>query len=199
FTKGKDVKFHGAGREDIDALMLGSGRPFVIEVLRPRTRTIPLNQVERQINKSTKGKVKVTNLRFANKEVVQRLKSTATLSKKVYKAIMHVEAPIAQDTLKKLQELPLPIQIHQRTPQRVSHRRSDRVRKKRVDAVEIVAIDPKTFELTITCQGGLYVKEFISGDEGRTIPSISEILDTPAECTQLDVIDVAIVENKLPW
>jgi tRNA pseudouridine synthase 10 len=130
---------------------------------------------------------------------VQRLKNSATSSKKVYKAIVHVGALIPQDALKALQELSTPIQVSQRTPQRVSHRRSDRVRKKRVDTLEVVPIDAKTFELTIRCQGGLYVKEFISGDEGRTVPSIAEILGIPAECAQLDVIDVAIVEETLPW
>ena len=199
FTGGTDVKFHGAGREDIDALMLGSGRPFVIEILNPRKRTIPLDKVEQTINKSTNNKVKVGNLRSANKEVVKRLKSTATSSKKVYKALVLVEASIPQEKLKALQELSVPLEVNQRTPQRVSHRRSDRVRKKRVDALEVTLIDSKTLELTIHCQGGLYVKEFISGDEGRTVPSISEILGTPAVCTQLDVIDVAVVEDKLPW
>ncbi len=199
YTGGKDVKFHGAGREDIDARMLGTGRPFVIEVLSPHTRTIPLIQVANRINNSTDGKVEVSDLRFANKEVVQRIKSTATSSKKVYKAIVHVDEPIAQNSLKTLHELPLPLEVHQRTPQRVSHRRSDRIRKKRVDALEAVFIDPNTFELTIQCQGGLYVKEFISGDEGRTVPSITKILGTPAACTQLDVIDVVIAEEKLPW
>jgi tRNA pseudouridine synthase 10 len=199
FTKGTDVKFHGAGREDIDALMLGTGRPFVIEVLNPQTRTIPLDEVADQINNTANNKVKVTKLRFANKEVVKRLKATATSSKKVYKAIVHLEDSIPQDTLKSLQELPLPLQVNQRTPRRVSHRRSDRVRKKRIDALEVVLIDAKSFELTIQCQGGLYVKEFISGDEGRTVPSITEILGTPAVCTQLDVIDVTIAEEKLPW
>ena len=31
------VKFHGAGREDIDVRMLGRGRPFILEVINPRT------------------------------------------------------------------------------------------------------------------------------------------------------------------
>ncbi len=31
-TNGWQAKFHGAGREDIDVLMLGSGRPFVLEI-----------------------------------------------------------------------------------------------------------------------------------------------------------------------
>ncbi len=198
-TKGKDVKFHGAGREDIDALMLGSGRPFVIEVLSPRIRSLPLEKLEQQINKAADKKVTVSNLRFANKDVVKRLKGSATSAKKVYKAIVQVETPIHEETLRPLQSLPMPLQVDQRTPQRVIHRRSDRTRRKRIYTLQTAFIDANTFELTLTCQGGLYVKEFISGDEGRTVPSITEILGTSAVCKQLDVIDVTIAEDKLPW
>ncbi len=198
-TQGSDVKFHGAGREDIDALMLGNGRPFVIEVLRPRKRSVNLDDLIRQVNESTKGKIVVGNLRFANKQVVKRLKGSATSSKKIYKAIVQLETPIPQENLLALENLPLPLVIEQRTPQRVLHRRADRVRKKRVHTIGIVPLDAQSFELTISCQGGLYVKEFISGDEGRTIPSFAELLGTPAVCQQLDVIDVEIAEDKLPW
>ena len=41
-TKGREAKFHGAGREDIDVLMLGSGRPFVLEIKEPKIRKIDL-------------------------------------------------------------------------------------------------------------------------------------------------------------
>ena len=34
-TEAKEHAFHGMGREDIDALMLGNGRPFVIELKKP--------------------------------------------------------------------------------------------------------------------------------------------------------------------
>ena len=34
-TKGEDVALHAAGREDVDARMLGNGRPFIIEIKRP--------------------------------------------------------------------------------------------------------------------------------------------------------------------
>jgi hypothetical protein len=33
------VKFHGAGREDVDVRMLGRGRPFILQVLNPRVLT----------------------------------------------------------------------------------------------------------------------------------------------------------------
>jgi tRNA pseudouridine synthase 10 len=199
FTQGNDVKFHGAGREDIDALMLGDGRPFVMEILTPHKRSIDLEDAAKRINKSTKGKVKVRNLRFANKAVVQKVKDGATTSKKVYKALVHVESPISQDKLQMLQNVSLPLEVNQRTPQRVLHRRADRTRKKRIHTLEITPVNSKTCELIIGCQGGLYVKEFISGDEGRTIPSIAELLGTPAVCKQLDVLLVEIKEDQLPW
>ena len=39
-TNGWQAKFHGAGREDIDVLMLGSGRPFVLEIKEPKLSLI---------------------------------------------------------------------------------------------------------------------------------------------------------------
>jgi len=38
-TLGEDSSFHGAGREDIDARMLGSGRPFIIEIKKHSRKT----------------------------------------------------------------------------------------------------------------------------------------------------------------
>ncbi|MFA6710522.1 MAG: tRNA pseudouridine(54/55) synthase Pus10, partial [Candidatus Methanomethylophilaceae archaeon] len=49
---GKEHFFHGMGREDIDALMLGEGRPFVLEISNPRTRDIDLDYLEAKANQS---------------------------------------------------------------------------------------------------------------------------------------------------
>ncbi|HIP57312.1 MAG TPA: tRNA pseudouridine(54/55) synthase Pus10, partial [Ignisphaera aggregans] len=45
-------------------------------------------------------------------------------------------------------------------------------------------------EALIKCEGGLYVKELVSGDQGRTTPSFSEVLGTEALCVELDVVYV---------
>lgn len=36
---GVDTKFHSAGHEDVDALILGMGRPFVVGIIEPYHRT----------------------------------------------------------------------------------------------------------------------------------------------------------------
>jgi tRNA pseudouridine synthase 10 len=46
--------------------------------------------------------------------------------------------------------------------------------------------------MKVDCQGGLYVKELVSGDEGRTSPSLTGILGVRALVEELDVIDVKI-------
>ena len=55
----ENAVLHGAGREDIDARMLGSGRPFVMEVEAPRKRSVDLALLEEEINRSAAGRVAV--------------------------------------------------------------------------------------------------------------------------------------------
>jgi tRNA pseudouridine synthase 10 len=46
--------------------------------------------------------------------------------------------------------------------------------------------------MIVRCQGGLYVKELVSGDEGRTVPSVSSLLGTAAKTLKLDVLKVIV-------
>jgi tRNA pseudouridine synthase 10 len=57
-------------------------------------------------------------------------------------------------------------------------------------------VSPKQAELQVRTQGGLYVKELVSGDEGRTVPSISGLLNNPAKTLKLDVLNV-IMEDPV--
>ncbi|MFX1474584.1 MAG: tRNA pseudouridine(54/55) synthase Pus10 [Promethearchaeota archaeon] len=196
-TQGKGVKFHGAGREDIDACMLGVGRPFVLEILTPRRRNIDLEEITETINRYAQGKVEVNKLRFTNKEMVKFLKGSSATTEKTYKAIAQTEKPLLPEELQKLETIPMPLEIRQRTPQRVLHRRADRVRRKQIYELKVTSKDKDKIILLIRCQGGLYIKEFISGDDNRTTPSITEILGKPTKCIQLDVIDVNLPEEEL--
>jgi len=65
------------------------------------------------------------------------------------------------------------------------------VRVKHVLDLSYEIIDDTTFEMKIKTEGGLYIKELISGDEGRSKPNVSEILGVNAICEQLDVIEVS--------
>ena len=189
-SKGKDLKFHGSGREDIDALMLGDGRDFIIEIKEPLKRSHDLNELKNKINEYGQGKIEVSSLRYSNKDEVRKIKAVAPFTQKTYKALVETEGIVDQGILSELESNLSNITLKQQTPQRVLHRRADKIRTKNIYEIKTRKIKENQFELIVTADGGTYIKEFISGDEGRTIPSVSSILNFNAICKELDVINI---------
>ena len=74
--------------------------------------------------------------------------------------------------------------VSQRTPKRVLHRRADITREKHIYETKIKRLTQNSIEIRIRCQGGLYVKELVTGDEGRTVPNMSEALSARAEASR---------------
>jgi tRNA pseudouridine synthase 10 len=189
-TEAKDSKFHGAGREDIDALMLGSGRPFVVEAVSPKIRNIDVWELEKKINEFADGKVEVEGLKITEKAVIETLKSSK--ADKVYNLKVTFKDPVSTDKLEDAINSLIGVQIHQRTPQRVAHRRADLVRKRYVHNMKLVEKTDEFAIIEVHCDGGLYVKELTSGDDGRTEPSLTGLLGIQAKVDELNVIKVDI-------
>ena len=187
-TKGREAKFHGAGREDIDVLMLGSGRPFVLEIKEPKIRNLDLASIEEEINRINEGKTSYHNLHVCERKRKAEIKQSSPDTYKVYNALVKCDEVFDAEKLEELTKLD---EIHQQTPLRVLRRRADKVRIKHVLDLSYEIIDDKTFSMTIKTEGGLYIKELISGDEGRSHPNVGEILGVNAICEQLDVIEVS--------
>ena len=188
-TEGEKTAFHASGREDIDARMLGTGRPFVIEISKPKKRFFDLKEIECKINAGALGKVEVSRLRFANKDVVRRLKKGEGSQKK-YRLLAEFENEVSDEGLRMLEEKLSGALIKQQTPLRVVHRRADLTRERYIYKLKVKKVSLKRAMLEIHCQGGLYVKELVSGDEGRTNPNVSDLLANRAKTLKLDVLKV---------
>lgn len=186
----KSAKFHAAGREDIDVRTLGNGRPFIVEVKSPKKRRVDLLLIESIINKEAKGLIEVKDLKMVDHSYVRSIKALAEIARKTYLAKVTFEDPISEEDLAKLESSFRNVVISQRTPLRVLHRRQDKVRRKAVYSVKAKKIGDRAAEFKIVCQGGLYVKELIHGDEGRTRPSFAEVLGKRVVNIELDVIDI---------
>ena len=52
-------------------------------------------------------------------------------------------------------------------------------------------IKSNLFEFVIQTQGGTYIKELISGDNGRTSPSFSDVFNISLVCKELDVLEIS--------
>ena len=189
--RGTEAVFHGAGREDVDALMLDSGRPFVLEVKNPHRRTADLAELRAQVNDGET--VEVENLAFATYETVARVKELDAT--KTYRATVEFDEAVAErEFAATLAELD-GVTVEQRTPNRVDHRRADKVRERTVLSIEGRLEDDRTAVVDVHGEGGLYIKELIGGDEGRTEPSLAGVLGVGATVTALDVLDVEGVEE----
>ncbi|HDI02143.1 MAG TPA: tRNA pseudouridine(54/55) synthase Pus10, partial [Ignisphaera sp.] len=181
--------FHAAGREDVDVRMLGSGRPFVLELYKPKKRSIDMKLLEQAVNNLTPW-IKISLDMRVHREFIAKIKSSATRGYKIYRALVATRNPIDSEDLKNLEEFFKNRVIEQWTPLRVIKRRKNILRRRRVLEVKTLQLDSNIFEALIKCEGGLYVKELISGDLGRTTPSFSEVLKTEATCIELDVVYV---------
>ncbi len=187
YTKGSDTKFHGAGREDVDARNLG-WRPFVIEILEPEKRKINLKKIMEEVNKG--GKVRIKGLKFVDRSMVEKVKSITP--DKTYQVIVVFDRKVEPKELKKLKQLVG--KIKQKTPLRVVHRRGEKTRIKEVKAISWKVLSPRKILLKIKASSGLYIKELVHGDKGRTKPSVAEILGVKAEPKDLDVIKIEKVK-----
>ena len=180
--------FHGMGREDIDAAMLGDGRPFVLELRMPKVRDLNLEGLEKEINEANKDRIKVSNLRFVDRPRVAELKNT--VCDKSYRVDISVSDITSIESLKKGSQRLTGTVIEQRTPTRVSHRRADLVRPRLINSVDVVSFEDNMVELVIRAQHGTYIRELVSGDKGRTVPSLSSLIDANCKVEVLDVLNL---------
>ena len=185
---GEEHALHGAGREDIDARMLGRGRPFVVEVRNPKRRAWDPSEMERSINTRAAGQVEVSGLRPSSKHDVVRLKGSTY--EKTYRITFKVQGGIELEALEGAARQLSGTMIKQRTPERVSHRRADLERLRRVASFSVLEAFGETATVEVRGESGIYVKELIHGDRGRTQPSLSGLLGRGCDVVELDVLEV---------
>jgi TIGR01213 family protein len=190
---GTAATFHGAGREDVDAKMLGTGRPFVVEIEEPQRRRIDVERLEGDINAFADGKVEVEGLRLADYEMVERVKGLD--ASKTYRAEVEFDADVSDAELTDAIVDIDGATVEQDTPQRVDHRRASRTRIREVLSASVEREDARHAVVDIHGEGGLYIKELISSDEGRTEPSLAGLLCVEATVTALDVLAVEGTEE----
>jgi len=186
--RGDDWSFHGSGREDIDVKMLGSGRPFILEIHNPRKRLCDLNNIENKINEKFGKIIRVSNLSFTDKDDIARIKESAF--NKVYEILFEAEKAFDTEKLKKVALTLRGTIIQQYTPTRVARRRANKVRPRKIYNCSVVSVKDNRARFRIESASGTYIKELVTGDNGRTKPSISELIGQSCQVISLDVMEI---------
>jgi tRNA pseudouridine synthase 10 len=180
-----DAYLHASGREDVDVMCLGNGRPFVLELMQPQKRNVSLKQLEEEFSK--RYPLEIKGLKY----VLSFWPTTVCNShfNKHYRAWVKAGRPLSQEDWKTI-EKSLPMRILQQTPTRVLRRRADLNRPRHVYSISPISLSPELWIIDIFAEAGTYIKELIHGDGGRTKPSFASLLKTQCHCVQLDVIGI---------
>ena len=195
-TKAKEYKLSASGREDVDVLMLGRGRPFLVEIINPRRIRFTVEEIKtiQDLINSSHKEVRVRDLQIVSKEETKNLKKGEEEKMKTYSARCWANKTITKELLdlklKECQEMVL----MQTTPIRVLHRRALAIRERTIHTISAELRDDNHFILLMTTQAGTYIKEFVHGDFGRTVPNMGQILD--AEC---DILELNVDSVDLDW
>lgn len=176
---------HASGREDVDVLCIGTGRPFVLELISPKKRSADIAALERDFSKNQH--VRAIGLRMVKKAFIDAV-CGSQFEKKYVATVSADRALTAKDALA-AQSLSGQA-IKQQTPKRVLSRRADMVRFRKIFSLKASAAPGGRLSLEILAESGTYIKELINSDGGRTCPSVSELLACSAKCDQLDVVEI---------
>ena len=118
------------------------------------------------------GRVSVAMKRWADRAEVETLKSNKAHKK--YRILVEVDGELSADEFANALKPLNGVTIQQRTPERVAHRKADKIRERKVLDIVFVGEQDGKFIVEVLGEAGLYIKELVSGDSGRTIPSLAE-------------------------
>eukprot|EP00920_Eleutheroschizon_duboscqi_P000454 GHVT01001339.1.p1 GENE.GHVT01001339.1~~GHVT01001339.1.p1 ORF type:complete len:386 (+),score=55.61 GHVT01001339.1:1350-2507(+) len=122
------------------------------------------------------------------------LQQAAEVKRKNYHALVWVEALPTPEQMREARRSGTgPLEIKQRTPIRVAHRRANIVRPRTIYTFDISVASAHLLVVKIEAQAGTYIKEFIHGDAGRTRPSLFDLLPSALDIDIL-LLDVANVK-----
>jgi len=187
-TDAEETFLHGLGREDTDARMLGTGRPFILEVKRPKRRSVDLRDWEKEVRREARGLAEIACAATATRPDVTLLKEEP--ADKTYRAWIDLDGMAPADAADRVERL-AGRTIRQLSPTRVKHRRGETVvREKSVVSSLWLGRVGDAYVWEVRTSSGTYIKELVSGDDGRTRPSVAELLGVPARCRLLDVLEI---------
>ena len=190
----EDLKFSAGGREDRDVRMLGGGRPFMLEIINPKKNMEKnIKQIEQDINSNSKF-IKINHLEICKKEYCEIIKKAEVNKMKIYSCIVWVKKHLNENDINKLNNIKN-LEVIQKTPLRVLHRRTLMDRKKIIYELKAEKINEHFMILDVISSAGTYIKEFVHSDLMRTEPSIKSLLDCDVDILQLDVRDLILLDD----
>lgn len=167
-TKCETPKFSWLGGEDQNSLVIGNGRPFSVRIFNPKKRDL----------KDIKIKGNGVTATLSVSEKVPEPKTHFIVKIRIF---IKCENTLTRQELKKLSSL---------AGSEVSFENKSKLITKKIYTVYARQLSSDEITLTMRVDGGLMIKQFVSGEEYMK-SNISEILGTKCKCITFDVLDIA--------
>jgi tRNA pseudouridine synthase 10 len=184
-----EIIFRPVGREDVDTIVLGGGRPFIMEIREAKEIPFDLDYLRQLINELGSGKIEVVELARSTREKAQKL-TTRNQTTVLYRVTAKLKDEITTENLERLEREFSKVVISQYMHGEKSRRR--RRRQKYIYETSTRRLAPDQIEFMIKCQGGIRIRDLISGVEFKTEPAMANILDTDVSEIQIEVLDVRL-------
>ncbi len=188
---GSDTVFNAAGREDQDVLVRGEGRPFVVEIKKPRTRPADLSAIKDDVRATSDGAIEVEGLSPASRDLVAHL--TQTTIAETYRLELTFGTRVDQASF----EAALDSLDSASVRQRIEHdgRVSEQIRS--VDGLRGELQSETTATVEIYSTDGLDLEALMVGDADRSDPNLASLLETAVTVDSIAVIDVEGEEEPI--
>lgn len=176
-TRGEALKFSWIGSEDENSLVLGSGRPFFVQIRNPKS--IRLNQ--KTLCFQEYGL-------FVNiEEFFDRLPKQPVQFITKTRIVIQTSRQIGKEEELKIKSLANSIVVFQ------NQKNKSRSSAKRIYSIDIVKVNNKIFELDVIADGGLAIKQFVEGREYIS-PNVSAVANLQCKCLLFDILDIRTKE-----
>jgi tRNA pseudouridine synthase 10 len=174
-TRGENPKFSWLGGEDKYSLVLGKGRPFLLSISNPKSRSLKGGDLKIEEN----GVCAVIRQQ-AKSQLPSRLPAHF-----ITKTRITIQTEDDLSNSKNLGALLLGALENSE----VTFKSKSKIVRKKIYSLKVRQVDKNKFVLTINADGGLLIKQFVEGQEYFE-PNISNIIGTKCKCTGFDILDV---------
>lgn len=181
------VRIHTTTRDSYRYRITDEGVFAVLEIHAPKRRDMDLKDLQVLLRELQPFEIEIISRGF--RKDVRELNNR--LSKTIYRIKVECSRDLKDEEIEKIKSMGV-MTVTQHTPSRFVSRGAPETTRRGVASLrEFTRINDKVYSIVVVIDKRLFPEEFISGDGGRTSPSLSEVLGVELKPLEVDIIGQA--------
>jgi tRNA pseudouridine synthase 10 len=194
--KAESCNFVWLGSEDENSLVMGDGRPFYIEVTRPKKRTLgkarerSKGSGQRKPEFQSEG-VEIFDVQFITRRVTDI--PQFEVYARVHMLLNKESKPLDDSQIRQIENAFSDATISVRLS------RKFKTVRKHIQSTKVeISDDQKSVNLLLKCDGGIPLKKLVTGQDNSVVPNMSELLQSYQidSAQPFDILRVELKERR---